>query len=1834
MDFQIRHDTAAVLKPVVNAAARTLDHARIELGPDAMRIWGNSKDRVAGIDIQIPADAFDTYDVDAGNFETNLDIWQSAIRGTRKTDPVAVYTEPNEHDSFREVLAIGTDEKRVLREKGFDGPEDLESATASELVGETQYQGANETKTAEITNEEAERILFEINGSEVVIESDGEEVTEPDSRPTVRKPKREFTVPDPNIAGTATVNGRDFSKAFRAINSVSDQALVGATEGSLVLHGEGDTDEVHATPPAEVSGDDAGGVFDAEWLSTLRLSLDRKASTDLTFKLPPVHGDMEDTKHLLWAEFPIKKNGTGADVTYFLAPKILGVSADDDEDVPGEAERLEMAAPSNYSAADNVRWDAETTGGDAKAWFSLLDAKADECRLSIDSDALRTRLVDPANVMMNDVEIGKAAFDSYTWRQPAGRLHSQDGIIGLPQHRITDYLKLATKTESVRFQVDEMANFIIRTENFTARVPTIDPDSVRREPDLPGLDLPGMTQVDAESFHDGLDAVEDVADHAALIIYEGECYVFGEGDLEDAWRKVETTDGRGYSTSLYSMDYLQDYLNALPSGASETLKIVSGREFPMFMEHEVRHPAANFTMMLAPRVQNDGDKSHGVYAGDALKEHDMDPLKVKDAEPIYKINDENELIRDEPGEDLPQTPEEAAEQVRDDDEDTSDTYDPTREWDDDYGPTSETPVPLSDRVAGVEGVAPSTLARDEHHTLEDGGEVHEADLEHPDEREQFKEAVEGFYDPSEDMDGDADLFKVDHHHKAAVPEQIGDWRLKAQVDEGRPVYSKGDQELRINRSFSTDVIHRRYYVEYRNGKTFDNGTSHRETLASDLSPEEAMDVLESEALERSNPEAETDADQDDDLVEIRSPYRPLPRSAKKMLWDEYEAVSTLEADDDGRGEGVLVPERPPADFLEKYELEVVRDPTLVYDTPSGRVEIYTDPDEVNVGGTEATMTAEEATQQAEQQDRFTLEEGDPADVLGDDHSDTEETGTYDPTDEFEEIEESSDISAIGDGRRKTLDALDEKKTLDDPQSFDSLEEMKNAVREISLAHRDGRTFMAPPEKALQAIQTTWDDLPEDARQAFLNDHRLYVKIRAARNRFNDWMEKRRRRDKIPSTMEAGPSNYPTKKANKTAEYAREAKEELDEAISKIRSAANGAKQRALKSVGSSVAEQNEQKAQNKRELRRETFEKGDLAFYSTTTYGNALWGVKRVNQKSVRLRRPHGSAGMEKPMSDGEVYPEYDETRADLDSDRLKGPIPPEEIANFSAEDTDARMSDDAIAVRADTAAEAKRITFGDEWAEDNLDLDSGGGGTPAKDQPWLDELDGIGSSTYDDLVELGLSNIADAKEAYQERAVSNTWQKALNTATKQGRKSLIEAVGGDPEASMAEHMEGAREDHIQANALQGDPEVGNYLALHYEDGGGMAGTVTRVDGDEALIRVSEGSTPDRYNFATDTHTGPNGKTHAVEAVELREENAETYNEPDTPTGGYDAPDEDDLQDVLAARGINNIVAHNLAEQYDSLEAVQSAVQNADDVTNLRGVGDASALQVREAFDAGSASQVDSDSSESTTQVAPEAVEDAGTLHGRFEYQGTSEGPNLDDESPEPAGPFYYWKWDSDNMVGVYKNNEYADDDLPFTAAKWVNPRGGNPYWKHTHIAGTWEDAVEAARNTADQRVYLVESESGETYPEWEERTGGTEWEHPASLDAQETSETADDGRDEEHRKAVEAARKTNPDDDLPGPALQALKKNWSVYKRGIKEGREAAEEVEEYREEHRGEAEEAAAIINDIREAYGQDPIDFEGVDGIPEVPELGGPITEESAGLSLSFDWSADPYDPTEEV
>jgi len=118
-------------------------------------------------------------------------------------------------------------------------------------------------------------------------------------------------------------------------------------------------------------------------------------------------------------------------------------------------------------------------------------------------------------------------------------------------------------------------------------------------------------------------------------------------------------------------------------------------------------------------------------------------------------------------------------------------------------------------------------------------------------------------------------------------------------------------------------------------------------------------------------------------VRVESPYRPLPRQARKELKANYEIVEWIDSDETGRNGGVILTERPSEELLERFELSVIRDPDLIYETDSDEiVEIYTNPPKILTDGVEAKgLPIRQAVDIAESTERFTRIEGDPEPIL-------------------------------------------------------------------------------------------------------------------------------------------------------------------------------------------------------------------------------------------------------------------------------------------------------------------------------------------------------------------------------------------------------------------------------------------------------------------------------------------------------------------------------------------------------------------------------------------------------------------------------------------------------------------------------------------------------------------------------------------------------------------------------------------------------------------------------------------------------------------------------------
>ena len=225
----------------------------------------------------------------------------------------------------------------------------------------------------------------------------------------------------------------------------------------------------------------------------------------------------------------------------------------------------------------------------------------DECKVRLNEGALSIRAVDPANVGMVDLTLEAAAFESY---------EADGGVIGVNLARLEDIAGMANSGDLIHLELDEETRKLhIETDGLSYTLALIDPDSIRQEPDIPDLDLPGEIVVEGAQLDRGITAADMVSDHIRLRVDEADeaFFVEAEGDTDDVDLELGREDlialTAGPADSLFSLDYLKDMNRAIPGDAEVTVEL--GEEFPVKLHYGFAEGLGQTTFMLAPRIQSD-----------------------------------------------------------------------------------------------------------------------------------------------------------------------------------------------------------------------------------------------------------------------------------------------------------------------------------------------------------------------------------------------------------------------------------------------------------------------------------------------------------------------------------------------------------------------------------------------------------------------------------------------------------------------------------------------------------------------------------------------------------------------------------------------------------------------------------------------------------------------------------------------------------------------------------------------------------------------------------------------------------------------------------------------------------------------------------------------------------------------------------------------------------------------------------------------------------------------------------------------------------------------------
>jgi proliferating cell nuclear antigen len=224
----------------------------------------------------------------------------------------------------------------------------------------------------------------------------------------------------------------------------------------------------------------------------------------------------------------------------------------------------------------------------------------DETRLFVYGDRIEIRAVDPANVSMVDITVGKEGFESW---------QAEPGVIGINVDRLLEIVKVGDKDDVVSLTLGDKLTVSINGLEYD--LATIEPTTIRKAPDLPEVELPGEVTLEGDALDRAVTAADMVSDHIEIRMNESEeALIFAaEGDTDDVELTLsEDKDGVSDLTaadvdSLFALDYLKD-INRASEKALEDLRIRLGDEMPLRVHSELEDGIGEVQGMLAPRIQS------------------------------------------------------------------------------------------------------------------------------------------------------------------------------------------------------------------------------------------------------------------------------------------------------------------------------------------------------------------------------------------------------------------------------------------------------------------------------------------------------------------------------------------------------------------------------------------------------------------------------------------------------------------------------------------------------------------------------------------------------------------------------------------------------------------------------------------------------------------------------------------------------------------------------------------------------------------------------------------------------------------------------------------------------------------------------------------------------------------------------------------------------------------------------------------------------------------------------------------------------------------------------
>lgn len=224
----------------------------------------------------------------------------------------------------------------------------------------------------------------------------------------------------------------------------------------------------------------------------------------------------------------------------------------------------------------------------------------DEAVFSVSESGMKIVAVDPANVALIKVDVSLDAFDAF---------EATEGKLGVDVVKLVDLIDSANNDDVIELDLDETEHKLrIVMGKLSYKMGLLDPSSLRKEPNIPSLDLPTYVVLKGEEIKRAVKASEKVGDYVTFGVRDDVFFVEAVGDTDKVsleLTKDQVIDlklGGNVTRSSFSIVYLSSIVKSVAKASDVTIYL--GEDMPMILRYKLADGRVVIDYLLAPRVES------------------------------------------------------------------------------------------------------------------------------------------------------------------------------------------------------------------------------------------------------------------------------------------------------------------------------------------------------------------------------------------------------------------------------------------------------------------------------------------------------------------------------------------------------------------------------------------------------------------------------------------------------------------------------------------------------------------------------------------------------------------------------------------------------------------------------------------------------------------------------------------------------------------------------------------------------------------------------------------------------------------------------------------------------------------------------------------------------------------------------------------------------------------------------------------------------------------------------------------------------------------------------